>query len=599
MADALMAQEGSGEGPARAPYILVEKILQEEESLPLDWPVEGTTGYEFLSDLNGLFLPARGLESLRAAARRFQAVTPYPHDDEIEGKRLVLSRIMRSELNQLADQLVRLAEASRATRDFTRDDLRVGVRETMAALRVYRTYGREGTLSPHDARVFEKAVAEAARGSPWMDPRIFKFLRDVFLSFTETTVLPEIPRADRLRFALRFQQTTGSVMAKGVEDTAFYRNPVLLSLSEVGSSPRLRGTSPARFHARMAARLRDAPLGMLATSTHDAKRGEDARARLNALAARPTEWRNLLTGLTRHLEGPRRRAGLAAADEYFLYQSLLGAWPLAAGGAPAPVDEAFHARVEAGWIKAVREAKQRTDWVKPNEEYEAGLKDFLEEILRGPAFPAFSTRFFPLLSACARDGMRYALAQVAAKCAAPGLPDVYQGAEFWDLSLVDPDNRRPVDFEARAAALEAMEAYIDPDREPDDRAAWAARRLEAWHDGRIKQYVLARCLRWREKHAALFLQGNYEPLETTGAARAETLAFRRTLGHGELVVILPLRATPPGIGMALLPHPDRGRPFLHLFTGRRFAVRARGQRSGLDLAPLWKEFPAAWLWREA
>ncbi|MCD6025465.1 MAG: treY, partial [Fibrobacteria bacterium] len=225
--------------------------------------MEGTTGYEFLSDLNGLFLPARGLESLRAAARRFQAVTPYPHDDEVEGKRLVLSRIMRSELNQLTDQLVRLAEAGRATRDFTRDDLRVSMRETMAALRVYRTYGREGALSPHDARVFEKAVAEAARANPWMDPRIFKFLRDVFLSFTETTTLPEIPRADRLRFALRFQQTTGSVMAKGVEDTAFYRNPVLLSLCEVGSSPRLRGTSPARFHARMAARLRDAPLGML------------------------------------------------------------------------------------------------------------------------------------------------------------------------------------------------------------------------------------------------------------------------------------------------------------------------------------------------
>jgi (1->4)-alpha-D-glucan 1-alpha-D-glucosylmutase len=589
------------ENPGRPPYLLVEKILQEEESLPSDWPVEGTTGYEFLSDLNGLFIPARGLESLRLTARRFQG-EPLPgrHEggDEIAGKRLVLSRIMRSELNQLADQLVRLAEASRATRDFTRDDLRIGVRETMAALQVYRTYGRDGYLSPFDARMFEKAVSEAARANPWMDPSIFVFLRNIFLSFTESTALPEIPRADRLRFALRFQQTTGSVMAKGVEDTAFYRNPVLLSLNEVGSSPRLRGTSPARFHARMAARLRDFPLGMLATSTHDAKRGEDARARLNALAARGAEWRHALTRLSRQLESARRRTGLAPVDEYFLYQSLIGAWPMAAGGVPQPPDEEFHSRVEAGWLKAAREAKQRTDWVKPNEEYEAGLRDFLQEILRGPGFPAFSARFYPLLAACARDGMRFSLAQVAAKCAAPGIPDVYQGSEFWDLSMVDPDNRRPVDFEARAAALEAMAAYVDPEQEPKDRGAWAARLLESWHDGRIKQYVLARCLRWREKHAALFLQGNYEPLETTGAARAETLAFRRTLSRGELVVILPLRATTPGIGMALLPRPDSGRPFKHLFTGRQFAVRERGQRSGLDLAPLWKEFPAAWLWRE-
>jgi (1->4)-alpha-D-glucan 1-alpha-D-glucosylmutase len=346
---------------------------------------------------------------------------------------------------------------------------------------------------------------------------------------------------------------------------------------------------------------------MLATSTHDTKRGEYARARLNVLSHRAGSWRSALSSFMRHEKSAPPGIIPDRDLQHFLYQSLLGSWPLDHKGDPAPVDDEFYARVEGMWIKAARENKRRTDWVRPDEDYETALRTFLYHILRGAGHPAFARVFFPVLRACAREGMRFSLAQVACKCAAPGIPDVYQGGEFWDLSFVDPDNRRAVDFAARASALEAMAPYIDPDREPEgkpsgraDRAhrdKYAAALLKSWPDGMVKQYVLARCLRWRQRHLPVFLEGTYEPLETSREARPEVIAFRRVLGDRELVAVIPLRSRSPA-GKLILPCPPEDCIYRNLFTGRAVTPRIRGDRASLDLAALFADFPVAWLWRE-
>jgi (1->4)-alpha-D-glucan 1-alpha-D-glucosylmutase len=585
--------------PEREPYLVVEKILQDEEELAPDWAVEGTTGYEFLSDLNGLFVESRGLGKLRNIAKGFiggkNDASQDAEETRIACKRLVLSLLMRSELNLLADQLDRLSEADRGARDFTRDDLRRAIGDTMACLTVYRTYGCDGRISPFDARAFE-----AARRNPSTDPSVFRFLRKVFFSFEETGTdpLPAIPRPGRLAFALRLQQSTGSVTAKGVEDTAFYRLPALLSLNEVGSSPASRGGTAARFHARMQARRGHFPHAMLATSTHDTKRGEDARARLNILAAHPEKWRVALNNLGRELSEPRQRAGLLPSDELFLYQTLLGSWPVTAKGRPAPAGDEFRERLETVWIKATRESKLQTNWVRPDEGYEGGLRDFLAYLLMGPGRITLEKFLLPLLETCAREGARFALAQLACKCAAPGIPDIYQGSEFWDLSMVDPDNRRPVDFEARQTSLSDMTKWLDPDADPSGRLEWARKRWEEWPDGRVKQYVLARCLRWRARYPEVFLEGDYTPVEATGKSRAGALAFLRSFGETELLVAIPLRAKAHGVaGQLLLPDDWADVPVRHLFTGSEFIPAKRGKVTGLDLAPLLAEFPVAWLWK--
>jgi (1->4)-alpha-D-glucan 1-alpha-D-glucosylmutase len=356
---------------------------------------------------------------------------------------------------------------------------------------------------------------------------------------------------------------------------------------------------------------------MLATATHDTKRGEDSRARLNALTEIPDSWRRLvyqLSRITATLRDKAKEGDLPTRnDEYILYQSLLGCWPLDAQGEPVPADAAFLDRVREFQLKAAREAKLHSSWIYPNAAYENGLRHFTESLLLGRLRAKFQEIFFPFLKTCARLGAWNGLAQVACKCAAPGVPDIYQGTERWDLSLVDPDNRRNVDFEIRRSALEAMEPFIDPAARPDGREEWTRNLLRRWPDGAIKQYLLARCLRWRRAHAELFREGSYRPLEIRGGDPDFGLAFARE-GNGQtLLHVTALRATKvdwPGPGENAVLDPESqpvflqlpgewaGKKLRHLFTDQEYALPTESDECRLDVDSLLKGFPVAWLWLE-
>ncbi len=620
-------------------YILVEKILEGDEALPEDWSTDGTTGYDFMGELELLFIAPDGLSALR---RTFGASTPSPPVPSASAstsastsasagtppstpaelihscKRLVLDLLFGSELNALTDLLDRLSEFHRHFRDFTRDDLRLALRETIASLTVYRTYGREGFLSPHDDMLFRQALQEARQRSPGLAPEIFDFLGRVFRAFEPAFDPSPLPRSGCLAFSQRLQQVMGAVQAKGVEDTAFYRSIALLSLNEVGLSPGRDPLSVRDFHQRMQARLTRFPRAMTATSTHDTKRGEDMRARISILTEFPEAWDQAITAL--------RNTGTPGwnHEDYLLYQTLIGCWPMDPDSLrPVPLNDRLFQRIREALLKSVREAKLRTSWLQPDEAYENALSDRLEFLLRGAGFPFVKTHLFPLLRQCAETGMRASLSRVACKFAAPGIPDLYQGTEDWDLSLVDPDNRRPVDFERAESRFQKLAPLLEC--LPEESAQTASsplsahdRRLEVtallkrWPDGDIKRYLTACCLRWRMKHARLFLEGSYtalpciphqhsHPVVQDGVAPEGALAFMRQLGSQTLVVFVPVRFSRESSAQDALLHLPRAwaNASLHqLFTGTRFHPQLAGDAAVLPVSALLQDFPVAWLWLE-
>jgi len=486
------------ETKARAPangrdgfYVVVEKILESSEALRTDWAVSGTTGYDFLNVLNGIFV-ARNNEQffstiyfrfLRQGASRFR-------DLANSTKKMVMLISLASEVNELGYLLRDIASSDRRHRDFTLNSLTFVIREVIAALGIYRTYidPDTGQASPEDQQAIDQAVAEAKRRNPRTDPSIFDFVGDTVLLRDESI---NGSRAERLRFIARFQQTTGPVMAKGTEDTAFYQFNRLVSLNEVGGDPDTFGRSLTAFHRYNAERARDWPAALLASSTHDTKRSEDVRARINVLSELPREWRAALTRWTR-LNGRKKLTiqGRVAPDrneEYLLYQTLLGAWPLAAQG----VDDEFARRIGEFMLKALKEAKVHTSWITPNTEYEEAVLHFTRAILDPRDSSAFLDDLGQLQSKVAWFGVFNSLSQTVLKLGSPGVADVYQGNELWDFSLVDPDNRRPVDFAHRQRLLESVLAASD------DRLALTCDLLKHSRDGRIKLYVTQRllCLR--------------------------------------------------------------------------------------------------------
>jgi len=582
-------------------YLVVEKILCGEEELRADWPVQGTTGYEFLNDLNLLFVDPAGLGKLRRLYHRFTGRTEPVGAEERACKRLILSTSLASELNALAVRLDRLSESDRTWRDFTLEALREALREVIAWLGVYRTYGDDSGFDDGDEAAVEAALRGAMRDNPAIDPSVFDFLRLVLLP-REDDAGRSLPIKARRDFAMKFQQLTGPAQAKGVEDTVFYRQAALLSINEVGGGPGSGGLVPADFHRRVAARAARFPHGMLATATHDTKRGEDARLRLDVLTESTDAWRRAVYQIARTAAPVRVRtaAGNATSrnDEYILYQTLLACWPLDSDGEPVPGDEELTARVREYMVKAAREAKLRTSWIHPDAEYEEALTAFVDRLVLGRAAARFRTAFFPLIKSCARAAALHGLRQTACKCAAPGVPDVYQGTEFWDLSLVDPDNRRPVDYALRAAHLAEIADLIDPAREPSGRDARVRALLDRWPDGVVKQYVLARCLRWRATHAPLFLDGEYVPLAFDSAP--DWIGFERRLGDAALAVCFPVRhaASLPEENASLeLSAGWAGRRARHLFTGTVFTPKPGDGGPRIALSALTDEFPVAWLWR--
>ncbi len=503
-------------------WLAVEKILGADEQLPRDWPVAGTSGYDFLNDLSGVFVDGRSRRALLRTWQRFTRSRAAFDDVVLASKRHIMDTNMASELNVLARALNRLSERDRRTRDFTLNALRQALREVVAAFPVYRTYVTERGATATDRAAVATAVSRARRRNPTFDRSLFAFLEDVLLAS------PDEP--ERLAVAMKVQQYTAPVQAKGVEDTAFYRWAPLASLNEVGGDPDRFGLAPADFHARNARRHVEWPQAMLATSTHDTKRGEDARARLHALSELPREWSRHLSAWARTNGANRTRLddgpAPARADEYLVYQTLLGIWPAGAVAVP----DGFVERVREYLLKAVREAKVHTSWTVADEAYEAALVRFVERTLTGPTSTRFLAQFLPFAATVARLGMVTSLAQVVLKLVGPGVPDVYQGTELWDLTLVDPDNRRPVDFAQRRHDLEALDAA----------GPGVIRELVAsWPDGRIKLAVTARAGRLRRDAAALFLDGTYEPLAVTGAQADHVVALARRLGDETVVAIVP------------------------------------------------------------
>ena len=511
--------QGKAAGPF---YVVIEKILGEHEKLPAFSGVHGTTGYEWLNVITQVLADGNGLAPLDEVWRQISNQSPNLAPVLKDAKRRVLETLLASEFTVLTRLLARIAGGHYSTRDYSADSLRQALELYVLHFPVYRTYLTATVQTGHD-RALISEVIERARAE-WFaaDDGIFDFLRD---TLTMDLIKPgraphSAPRVRR--FALKVQQFTGPLMAKSLEDTAFYRYHRLLAFNEVGGDPAAAALSTDAFHTAMRARAAEWPHGMTATATHDTKRGEDARARLIGLTEIPGEWTSavarwkLLNAPHLVIEGDMRAP--SATFEYMLYQALLGAWPL------GQQDPTFLERMQAYALKAAREGKQETSWLNPHETYEAGLHTFLARILDR----AVSAEFLDSLETMARRialvGALNSLSQITLKATMPGVPDFYQGTEFWDLSLVDPDNRRPVDFAERAAALAALET-------PD----WESL-AQHWPDGRIKLAWTRHLLKLRSELPDVFTHGDYQPIEVTGPHGHHVIAFARRRGRDAVIV---------------------------------------------------------------
>lgn len=531
----VLQQSSSATGSSERPlYVVAEKILSGNEAPPPDWPIHGTTGYEFLNDLNRLFVDPRHASAMRRIYERFTGeATPFA-DLVYECKKLITGTALAGELNVLAHALNRISERDRRTRDFTLDSLREAIREVVACFPVYRTYVRGAIATETDRQMIDVAIQRARRRNPAMEASVFNFLRRALLPAVD-----DLEVAQLVQFAMKFQQYTGPVQAKGVEDTAFYRYHVLVSLSEVGGDPQRFGGTPAQFHEANARRLSHWPTSLLATATHDTKRGEDTRARLNVLSEVPDAWRRHVNHWKRINSSCRTEVEGEPApdrnDEYLFYQTLVGAWPAASPEALPSAD--LIERLRAYMLKAVREAKVHTSWISPNEAYDQAVGQFVERALAGPQAAKFLASFLPFQRRAAGLGMINSLAQVILKMTSPGVPDLYQGAELWDFSLVDPDNRRPIDYTQRLRLLGDLEPLL-ADQTPA-RAAMLAELLRNWEDGRIKLFLTALGLRQRRRLRDLFLHGAYKPLTAEGNVADHVIAFAREFADRRVLVVVP------------------------------------------------------------
>jgi (1->4)-alpha-D-glucan 1-alpha-D-glucosylmutase len=534
-------------------FIVVEKILSKDEPLPETWPVYGTTGYDFLNLVNGLFVHGAHERAMDETYARFTHARQSYADLIYETKKLIMRASMASEINVLGHQLNRLSERDRRSRDFTLNSLTHAIREIIACFPVYRTYVTDGPepVLERDRAYIRQAVAWAKRRNPALSGLVFDFVRTLLLKEWDERTLQD--RREQLRFVMKFQQTTSPVTAKGIEDTAFYLYNRLVSLNEVGGDPQQFGVPPALFHKRMRERQARWPCSLSATSTHDTKRSEDVRARINVLSELPQEWRARVTRWSRLNRKLKTEVdGQPAPDrneEYLLYQTLLGAWP------PTQPDDReyqiFCDRIQGYMRKALREAKVHTSWVNPNQVYEDAVSRFVAALLDRSRPNLFLEDFLPFQERIARYGVCNSLAQVLLKITAPGIPDFYQGTELWDFSLVDPDNRRPVDYDLRSALLADLQKACE--EAGTDRRNLVAQLIETYRDGRIKLYVTMSCLRYRREHTDLFLRGDYVPLEARGDRPDHLLAYARI--HRDQAVVAAITRLAAGLNRGAAPFP--------------------------------------------
>ncbi|HVE45471.1 MAG TPA: malto-oligosyltrehalose synthase [Acidimicrobiales bacterium] len=556
--------EASGAGA----WIVVEKILERTEDLPPTWPVAGTTGYDFLNRVGGLFLDPVGRGPLLDLYAKFTGEPTDFAEVAIEKKHQALRESLAADLARLTELFVQVCERNRRYRDYTRYELHEVLREVVACFPVYRSYVRpeEAAVSASDVTYVEEAVERARQRRPELDGELFGFLQDLILLRVRGDQPPglKVFHADaETELVARFQQLTSPVTAKGVEDTAFYTYLPLVSLNEVGGDPGRFGTTVDDFHAACGASQESWPAGMTTTATHDTKRGEDVRARLALLSEIPEAWADAVTRWSEHNQRHRPAPQLPDTNaEYLLYQTLVGAWPLSADRAVAYME------------KASREAKVHTSWTDQVPAYDSALRAFVEAVL---ADPDFSTDLSAFVRPLVRPGRLSSLAQTLVKLTAPGVPDTYQGTELWDLSLVDPDNRRPVDFGLRRALLGEIERVSAGE-------AW-----ERAEEGLPKMLVTARALRLRRQRPDLFgPSGSYEPVAATGSKAGSVVAFVR--GGAAATVV-------PRLVIGLGDQPDwldttvalAERPWRNVLSG------AEVKGGQVELAELLGEFPVALL----
>jgi (1->4)-alpha-D-glucan 1-alpha-D-glucosylmutase len=524
-------------------YIVIEKVLGRGEQLRESWPVHGTTGYGFLNTINGLFVHSDRLTSLRRLYREFTGNRTSSADTEYQSKRLIMRTAMASELNVLARALNRISETDRRVRDFTLNSLRRALVEVMACFPVYRTYVSAQGATDEDIAVVDTAIAEARRRNPVQEPSIFAFIRQVLLPPPADAGAAVDRWRDRsVAFAHRLQQYTAPVVAKGIEDTAFYNDVLLLSANEVGGDLRHRVRTVSEFHKENMHRLARWPLELTAGSTHDSKRGEDARARINVISELPDEWRTHLSRWSAMNEDARARLTTTSApdrnDEWMYYQALLGAWPAERLDTQVPerAPDEFVVRMRDYMRKAMKEAKRHTSWTYENQPYEEAVGSFVDATLAGSAARRFLASFVPFQRRIAWFGMINSLSQLVLRLGSPGVPDIYQGSELWNFSLVDPDNRRPVDFALRQRLLDGLPSAPLPEL------------LEQWPDGRVKLLTLTRALHFRRTHPDVLIYGDYEPLSTDDDPNV--IAFGRRAEGMDLIVVVPrfaaamMRGTP-------------------------------------------------------
>ncbi len=510
-------------------YVLVEKILARYETLP-DWPVAGTTGYDFVNQVLAIFVDPAGEPAMTRLYRRMASRDETFDDVLYACKKRIMQVNLASEMNVLAREFHQLSMREWRTRDFTLHRMLAALEEVVAAFPVYRTYVSPRGASADDRRYIDWALGLARKRWRAADVSIFDFLRTV-LTGEAARPQDDASPGGPLYAALHFQQVTGPVMAKAAEDTAFYRYTRLLALNEVGGDPRRFGMSVPAFHHLAQQRARQWPQAMVSTATHDTKRGEDARARLALLSEMPREWgRRVFHWLRLNRSRRVEVDGEIVPDrnvEYLFYQALLGAWPPGLAAEDRAGLESLAERVEAYMVKAVRERKLETSWSYPNAEYEAGLTRFVRGVLDASRPSPFLVDFHGFVAAVARAGAVTSLAQLVLKLTVPGVPDIYQGGELWDFSLVDPDNRRAVDWEARALLLDQTDAARPGDLATD------------WQDGREKLFATRRLLTLRRVHPDLFAAGDYQPVETGGERSQHLCAFARGHEGVSLVVAVP------------------------------------------------------------
>jgi (1->4)-alpha-D-glucan 1-alpha-D-glucosylmutase len=579
-------------------YVVVEKILSDGEALPEDWPTGGTSGYDFLNALNAVFVDQSGFEQLVAVYHKMTGSSESFADVVYAKKKQVILELFHGEAQRLGHYLARLAQQDRYACDLPQQQLTQALREVAACLPVYRTYTRAGEVSKHDRRYVEGAVAEARARSPQLEGRALDFVKRALLGDWPAWLTAQ-QREVWSDFVSRWQQFTGPAMAKGFEDTSLYVYNPLISLNEVGGDPTAERLSVEAFHQHNAARQSQWPHTLNATSTHDTKRSEDVRARINVLSEIPDEWARCLNRWSRWNRA--RKSGVAgqlapdASMESLLYQTLVGGWPLDQEEAPQ-----FKERLKEYLLKAAREAKAYTSWLAQNRAYEDALLRFADSILEDAPDNRFLADFLKLQKRIAYYGAFNSLSQVLLKITSPGVPDLYQGTELWDFSLVDPDNRRPADFARRARLLDEI-----TQQEPLKQKAWLKGLMDSWEDGRIKLYVTYQALRWRKEWQEVFSKGGYVPVEVEGHRKEHICAFARRHGEKWALVVAPrllarlARPGRPPLGKRvwgedslLLPEgvPEE---WLNGFTGDTIQVSSETQKA--SLSAIFDQFPVALL----